>query len=504
MGLKLNFQQNNKKIFSILLLAFFAITPLSAAKNSKSCEYRAFSIKTSDKITNIDLLTQIADTCDFTILIKDDYAKEALKNNLNGVNIKNLSLNELFDLLIGDSDLYYTFDKDILKISSLKTKIFRIDYITSIRNGTAVLNASVDAAPTAEGGKRAVNGDNKITSNDSFDFWSKIASELTSVLNTGADKYKASAPIINPNAGIITITATKKQLERVGNYIKILRDRLHKQVLIDVKILSVDLQNKSSNGIDWSNFNLSLGNPVNASGLPVNSFASFTANGVGTNPLKSLAFTNSYAIVSKNAFNISGLIDFLAKYGDTKVVSSPKVLSLNNQQALITVGDNINYRVPQQSTSNTSNAPTVKSFKNYSIFIGVLLNITPEISDNNEIILRINPSVSNFKYAADNGKQTVPREIAPDTSEKKLSTVVRIKNGNTIILGGLITNSKGKTHSSVPVLSEIPLLGAAFRHTGNSLTSQELIFVITPRIIGVKGTTKTSLRQLGFSKRIYE
>lgn len=493
MGLKLNFQQSNKRIFSILLLAFFAITPLSAAKNKKSCEYRAFSIKTSDKITNIDLLTQLADTCDFTVLIKDDYAKKALKNNLNGVNIKNLSLNELFDLLISDSDLYYTFDKEVLKISSLKTKIFRIDYITSVRSGTAVLNASVDATPTEDGGKRAMNGDNKITSNDSFNFWSKITSELTSVLNTGADKYKASAPIINPNAGIITITATKKQLERVGNYIKILKERLHKQVLIDVKILSVDLENKSSNGIDWSKFNLSLNNN-----------ADFTANGVGTNPLKSIPFTNSYTVVSKNVFNMAGLIDFLGTHGNTKVVSSPKVLSLNNQQALITVGDNINYRVPEQSTSNTSNAPTVQTFKNYSIFIGVLLNITPEISDNNEIILRINPAVSNFKYAADDGKQTAPREIAPDTSEKKLSTVVRIKNGNTIILGGLITNSKGKTHSSVPVLSEIPLLGSAFRHTGDSLTSQELIFVITPTIIGVKGTTKTSLRQLGFSKRIYE
>ena len=494
MGPKLNFQQNNKRIFSILLLAFFSITPLSAAKNSKSCEYRAFSIKTSDKITNIDLLTQIADTCDFTVLIKDDYAKEALKNNLNGVNIKNLSLNEILDLLISDSDLYYTFDNDILKISSLKTKIFRIDYITSVRNGTAVLNASVDATPQAEGGKRSINGDNKITSNDSFDFWSKISSELTSVLNTGADKYKASAPIINPNAGIITITATKKQLERVGNYIKILRDRLHKQVLIDVKILSVDLENKSSNGIDWSQFNLSLGNT-----------ADFTSSGVGANPLKSLAFTNSYTVVSKNVFNMAGLIKFLATHGDTKVVSSPKVLSLNNQQALITVGDNINYRVPEDTTNNTTATSIITTtYKNYSIFIGVLLNITPEISDNNEIILRINPSVSNFKYTGDDGQQTNPREIAPDTSEKKLSTVVRIKNGNTIILGGLITNSKEKTHSGVPVLSEIPLLGSAFRHTGDSLTSQELIFVITPTIIGAKGITKTSLRQLGFSKRIYE
>ena len=322
----------------------------------------------------------------------------------------------------------------------------------------------------------------------------KISDELTAVLNTSQDKYKASKPIINPNAGIITITATKQQLDRVENYMKILRKRLHKQVLINVSILSVDLENKSSKGIDWSKFNLSIDNKAN-----------FNSVGVGTNPLKSLDYMNSYTVLSNNVFNMAGLIDFLETNGNTKVVSSPKVLTLNNQQALITVGDNINYRVPED-TSNSANTNTVTTttYKNYSIFIGVLLNITPEISDNDEIILRINPSVSNFKYTGDDGKQTVPREIAPDTSEKKLSTVVRIKNGSTIILGGLITNSKGKTHSGVPLLGNIPIIGNAFRHTGDSLTSQELIFVITPKIIGVNGVTKTSLRELGFSKRIYE
>ena len=493
MDLDSNLYQTKKIIFSFMLLSCLTLIPLQAANSLRSCEYRTFSIKTNSKVSSMDLLSQISDSCNFTILVKDNFAKEILKKKLDGVNIKDSSLNELFKLLIDENDLYYSFDEDLLKISSLKTKIFNIDYITSVRNGTAVLNASVDATPTAEGGKRDISGDNKITSNDSFDFWSKISDELTSVLNTAQDKYKASKPIINPNAGIITITATKKQLDRVENYLKILRKRLHKQVLINVSILSVDLENKSSKGIDWSKFDLSTDNT-----------ATFNSNGTGTSPLKSLNFTNSYTVLSNSVFSMQGLIDFLETNGDTKVVSSPKVLALNNQQALITVGDNINYRVPEDTSSNVANAPTVKTYKNYSIFIGILLNITPEISDNNEIILRINPSVSNFKYTEDDGKQTSPREIAPDTSEKKLSTVVRIKDGSTIILGGLITNSKGKTHSGVPLLGNIPIIGNAFRHTGDSLTSQELIFVITPKIIGVNGVTKTSLRELGFSKRIYE
>ncbi len=494
MNPKSNFHLNRKKIFTIIILSCFMFSPLFAMQNKKSCEYRAFSIKTNSKVSNMDLLSQIAESCDFTIVIKDNFARDILKKSLDSVNIKDLSLNELFKLLIGENDLYYSFDSNFLKISSLNTKIFNIDYITSVRNGTAILNASVDATPTAEGGKRTFSGDNKITSNDTFDFWSKISEELSSVLNTAEDKYKADKPIINPNAGIITITATKKQLDRVEKYIKILRLRLHKQVLINVSILSVNLENKSSRGIDWSQFNLSL-----------NGNFTHSASGASVNSISNMDITNAYTIINNNVFTMAGLVDFLATYGSTKVVSSPKVLTLNNQQALITVGDNINYRVPEDTTNNANTTTvTTTTYKNYSIFIGVLLNITPEISNNNEVILRINPSVSNFKYTDDDGKQTVPREIAPDTSEKKLSTVVRVKNGSTIILGGLITNSKGKTNSGVPILSDIPLLGSAFKHTGDSLTAQELIFVITPKIIGSDGIDKKSLRDLGFSKRVYE
>ena len=201
---------------------------------------------------------------------------------------------------------------------------------------------------------------------------------------------------------------------------------------------------------------------------------------------------------------MAGVIDFLGSSGDTKVVSSPKVLTMNNQQALITVGDNINYRIPEETSSTETSSSIATTYTNYSIFIGVLLNITPEISEDNEIILRINPSVSNFKYSDDDAQQTNPREIAPDTQEKKLSTVVKVKDGSTIILGGLIASTKGKEESSVPLLSSIPLLGEAFKHSADTIATNELVFVITPRIIGTKGTDKATLKDLGYSQKIYE
>lgn len=505
------------KFIALAAILAIALSPIQAVEkknNNRSCEYRTFNIKTNNKATGAELLGELAEVCDFSIVLKDTEAEKALAKNLNGVNIKNLSLDEVFQIVIQDNDLFYTFDKNYLKISALSTKSFKVDYISSIREGKAVINASVDATPTEASGSATknagTNSQNTISSNESFDFWKTIATELTSVLNTGGEAYKAQSPIINANAGMITVTATKKQLDRVSDYIDVLKERLHRQVLIDVSIVSVLLSSSNKTGVDWSKFSLSLNSTTmfNNSSNKLNAYHSDPYAAVGANAALTgnPNLLNNLTVVNDGIFNISGLIDFLGSSGETKVVSSPKVLTMNNQQALITIGDNVNYRVPEttNAASTTGTATLATTYTNYSIFIGVLLNITPEISENNEIILRINPSVSNFKYEEDNAKTTDPRVIAPDTSEKKLSTVVKVKDGSTIILGGLITNSKAKQDSSVPLLSSIPLLGEAFKHSADTLSTNELVFVITPRIIGAKGTDRATLKDLGYSHKINE
>lgn len=494
------------KFISVVAIVAIALFPLQAAeKNKNACEYRSFNIKTNNKATGSELLSELADVCDFSIVIKDSEAEKILAKNLNGINIKNLSLDEVFQIVIQDNDLFYTYDKNYLKISALNTKSFKVDYISSVREGKAVINASVDATPTEDGEAKdkATQSQNSISSNESFDFWKTISAELAAVINTGAEGYKAQAPIINANAGMITVTATKKQLDRVSEYIDLLKERLHKQVLIDVSIISVALDSSNKTGIDWSKFQLNLNSTsmFNNSNDNANMYHTSPYSDVG---LSSTPVLNNLTVVNDAVFSVSGLIDFLGSSGDAKVVSSPKVLTMNNQQALITVGDNINYRIPEETSSTETSSSIATTYTNYSIFIGVLLNITPEISEDNEIILRINPSVSSFKYTDDDQRTTNPREIAPDTQEKKLSTVVKVKDGSTIILGGLIASEKGQENSSVPLLSSIPLLGEAFKHSAETLKTKELVFVITPRIIGSKGTDKTTLKDLGYSQKIYE
>ncbi len=502
----LNFLQNKCSKLLLIVVVAVLVQPINAS-DVKSCDYRVFNIKTAEKVPAIELLTQIADSCDFSVVIKDNFAKTTLDKDLYGINIKNLSLDDIFEVVISDNDLFYDYNRNFLRISALKTKTFRVDYITSVRQGTAVLNASLEG--TTDGDTASTSSStNTVTSNDTFDFWTTMNAEITSILNTGSESYIAQAPIINANAGLITVTGTKKQIDRIEEYLNTLKERLHKQVLIDVSILAVDLSNTKKTGINWSNFNLQL-----MSTAKFNSKSRYAADGSThtgfDNPAidsgLSSAFTdyNHLAIVNDAVFTMTGLLDFLGTNGDTKVVSNPKVLTLNNQQALITIGDTINYKLTTTTNSTEAGATVAQDEEVKSIFVGVLLNITPEITDNGEIILRINPSVSDFKNPDDATSSTV-RTIAPDTSEKKLSTVVKVKNGNTIILGGLITNKEIQDKSKVPLLGDIPLLGNAFKHTNDTKTVQELIFVITPRIIGANDNTKATLKDLGFSKRIYE
>ncbi|ABK83176.1 pilus (MSHA type) biogenesis protein MshL [Campylobacter fetus] len=505
----------NKNIFKILtILAIFFSTEALA----NECKSRVFNIKISNSVSTAEILNQLSDMCHFSIIQNDEYASQVLQNQISGINIKDMTLKEIFDILINQNNLDYTFYKNILKISSMQTKMFKIDYITSVREGTAIIKASVDSSPSEVGGNNNNNNnsntndqagyglDNHIKTTEKFDFWQNLNAELKAILNNGSEKLIAPDPVINTNAGLITVTGTNTQLKRVGDYLNQLENRLKKQVMIDVSIIAVELSNSYTKGIDWSKFELGFNSYLGND--PVTGAPSSIQFGTGSagNPAQSLRnITGGFVLGGGINLSMDGVLNFLETKGRTKVVSSPKIMTMNNQQALITVGDNINYRVQEDTTNNnTQTAVTNTTYTQYSIFIGILLNLLPEVSDDGRIMLRINPSLSSFKYGDDNRRQANIREIAPDTLQKKLSTVVQVNSGDTIILGGLIGETKGKDNTSVPVLGDIPLFGNLFKSTKDSVSTTELIFIITPKVINneTPKQIRNSLKELGFSESV--
>ena len=447
------------------------------------CNKRLFDISILKDVSIEESLNELSKYCYFSLIIKDEISKEKLNQNQKSINIKQLSLIDVFNILIKENNLNYDFDGKILKIYALETKTFKVDYIPSIREGQSIIKASVDAKPKQT--EYALNDDledNTIKSLEKFDFWLNIKDDLLNLVNFATNNYKVENIIINQNAGLITITAMPNQLKMVKDYLQNLQKRLKRQVIIDVSIIAVNLNKTHSSGVNWQNFDISF------SSKDLNNQNSFIQ-------IQNKTFVKNLSL--KTTFDFNAILNFLSQNGKTQVLSNPKLMVLNNQQAIISVGDTINYQV-KESSKGTENGTTVsESYSNYSIFVGILLNILPEISDDDKIMLRINPSLSDFKYPKDNIRQIKPRVIAPDTTQKKLSTVVEVENNQTIILGGLISKNNSNTENSVNFLSKIPVFGNLFSSNDDVFNSTEIIFIITPKIVQ-NNKNIPSLKELGF------
>ena len=478
------------------LLIFFAVL-ISVALAQNSCQSRLFTLKSAPGVKIKEYVDNLADECGFTVIVKDYEASRILNKRMGKVVLNRASLYDLLHIILEENDLSYELNNNILKISYLITKTFHVDYVTSKRTGEATTDASVDLGGTSLNGKtqKETRDVNLITSKEEFDFWKNLQEEIYSIVNRPGDPYKAPKPVINEEAGLVTVTATKEQIERVQRYIDLMESRLHKEVLIDVSILAVFFNDQFTSGIDWSRFGIAINGTQSDSGNFIPGSPMFTYEGRG----KLSDYTNSLTTVINASFNISGLINFLEQNGKVVTLSNPKILTLNNQPAIITIGDTLNYNVPTSITiSANNNGLGEKSYTPSSIFVGILLNITPEITEDENIILRINPSISELRNPdEDQIGASGFREIAPDTKEKKISTVVKVKDGSTLILGGLISNTKNFTINGVPLLKDVPLFGHLFGSKRRENQRFELIFVIRPHIIK-EADQNIGLKDLGF------
>jgi len=457
-----------------LIFIIFIYFPLLA----RDCSTQMFSVTLNSSLTYSDVIENLADECDLSILIKDKEAGKKLQEHIYFMTLKNASLLEFLDTLLKENNIDYELDGNNLKISYIRTKTFKLNYLAGDRTGTSSANINIanSSSGSNKGGSNGSKTGVSIKSNDAFKFWSKIQKEINELVNRPEDSYKAPEPIINPEAGMITVTGTVRQLNRVRDYIDEISRQLKNQVLIDVNILSVTFDDSATTGIDWSQLH-------NLQNLSISTTIS----------------KDSKSIVAEGSLKINNVIKFLKTQGDVKSISNPKVLTLNNQPALISVGNELFYKIQSTtSTIGTSGAGTQGSSEEVnSVFAGILLDITPEISEDGTITLKINPSISDTLDAVERDS-TGSRNIPPDLSRKQISSVVTMRDGQRVILGGLISSKRGKKVSKVPLLGDLPLLDNIFKRELEINTVEELVLIITPHII--KRDSDISLEDLGYRK----
>jgi len=484
---------------------------LLSTSSFADCSYELFSITSTKDTKIIDFIEQLSDECAFSIIVTDPHAEKFLETNLNKTNLKNLTIDEVLNIILLENNLSYTLENNILKISYLTTKIFGIDYILSQRKSTGSTDVTLSSdsgtqnnqGAAAEGdtaGNDSTSGSTgiKIESTDEVKFWEELDLEFQRVLNRPHDSYVAEAPIINKNAGLVTITATSKQLKRFTNYLHKLQTKVQLQVLIDVQLLSVTMSEGKTTGIDWKQLYALQNVNVSIDTRKVRNVSTFEGTSI-TEGFYGSASDVLSMISLKGEASLNEVVKFLQTQGDVNSISNPKVLTLNNQPALITAGTEYFYKLQSETNQQGSGGGVAATTQNdivQSVFAGVLLTITPEISDDKTITLKINPSLS--ETTADiSGEDNSQRNMPPDLNRRQLSSVVTVKDGNRIILGGLINTKNTNKTSKVPILGDIPVISYLFRYEEKVKTVQELVIIIEPHIIH-KENNSVSLSELGY------
>jgi len=452
----------------LLIYVFLSIATLNGYA---SCQNDLFTFKVNSSkkssATILNVLENLNQTCKLSIVFSDDKTKELVNKKISYLNVKDVPLESLLNLLLTQNNLFYTLEDNILKISYLQTKSFYIDYInfSKVTNSSSKTISTGSSGSKNGGGGLGGKGSTDIKFDTEFGFWENIQKEIDSILVRSTDSQTTAKTIVNKEAGLLTVTGTKQQIDRVSKYIKKLTSRLHKQVLIEAKIIEVTYDNDHTTGINWSQLQASLNGHV---------------SGVDKTLIHTLGHPTS--ILGYN-LDMEGLLRFLKTQGEVSIVSNPKVLTLNNQPAVINVGEEKNYKYTLGTSTTTTNG-VVQSDPQYEVgttFVGVTLGIVPEVTQDDNIILKINPSVSEIsKNHLD--KNGVPN-LAPDIKVKQLSSIVKVKNNQQIIIGGLVQKRSENRVTKVPVLGNIPILGNAFKSNNIVKTKSELIIVMRPKLI---------------------
>ena len=504
------------KSIKLSLLAAAVTTMIGVTQLQASCEDNLFNIKANKGTRISELVDQLAEQCDLTLVIKDKEAAKRLKTRLNRFSLKDVTLPEVLNVALNEHNLNYSLEGNILKISYLLTKTFHVDYISTDRSSTSNTRVSLASGVNSQqqtssssGGMVSTSNMNtgesqsgiEIRSNDEFRFWSTLSKQIENILNRPEDTYQAGAPVIDRESGLVTITGTKKQLDRVEDYLDNLINRLHKQVLIDVKMYAVTLKKGKETGIDWREIYKLQNFTITAERIRSKNINSggFTNPGSGNLPFINDPAIGKIATFTDIVMNaqLNTIVKFLESQGDVQSVSNPKVLTLNNQSAMITVGTQYFYKIKNSTTlSNTGGSTVAQNEIIDSVFAGILLDITPEIAADGTITLKINPSVSDTVTPVTN--DNINRTMPPDLVRRQMASVVTVKDGSHVILGGLITDRVQNDTNKVPLLGDIPVLGYAFKYDEQTDEKVELVIIVTPHL--VKAKNSMTLSDIGYSQ----
>lgn len=300
----------------------------------------------------------------------------------------------------------------------------------------------------------------------------------------------AANVIANPETGVISVRATSRQHEKIQEFLDRVMDSAKRQVLIEATIVEVQLSDIYQVGIDWSRVAAGINGFVfsqNLGGGAAYNNATGTFVGRGPNVFGEQTSSGIVAGYINSGRNFSSAITLLQQFGDTKVLSSPKLMVLNNQTAVLKVVDNLVYFTVQAQQSQGAVGggilSTVTTTPN-TVPVGVVMSVTPQINNNGNVNLNVRPTISRvLSFVPDpNPNLTVP-SLVPQIQVREMESMLQVNSGNTAVLGGLMQDEIRNVTDEVPGLSNIPIIGKAFTGQNDGARKTELVIFLRPTVI---------------------
>lgn len=495
------------------------------AKAEGKPQERRFDLAVNNAPANQVFLAIVSGT-PYSMLVHPD-VKEPIS-----VNLKDVTLFEALDAIREIYGYEYKVDGPRIFIQplTLQTRVFQISYLHDQRTGSSDLRVSSSGAiSTAAGGTTATATSggggvesSKISTVFASDFWAELTKSLTAIVGTAEGR----SVVVSPQSGVIVVRAMPLELRNVAAYLKAAQLSVERQVILEAKILEVQLNEGYQQGINWAAFNRTpqsqgsisqltpntrlntipgpliggtRGSPTG--GLSGGSLANVTIAGTpisttsaGTSITAGAAAGALFGLAFQNA-NFAALITFLETQGVVHVLSSPRIATLNNQKAVLKVGNDELFvtNVSTTTTQSASGNVITPSITFQSFFSGVALDVTPRIDEDNNIVLHIHPSVSNVQQVdksitlspSQTGTQvagtfTIP---VPRSSIQETDSIIRAQDGQIVAIGGLITQSQVSDRSQIPGLGDIPFAGNLFGERNKISQKRELVILLKPTVV---------------------